>query len=171
MPAHSSTAGSIIREEAYCLGKVLESSGWNGLLRDKITPSDIDLIFDNRGSILFADFSIQCDRWEEVKAKLRGQYMAYEAAVAHGPHCAAICKHSVKPDLLRKIDTLRDVERFQVMVWDYGPVLSPVYDGAYWQHFVTFWVNIPHGPQHLRRHILGLSVGLTKALGAAETPT
>lgn len=170
MPAHSATAGSIIREEAYCLGKVLESSEWNGLLRDHITPSDIDLIFDNRGAILYADFSINCDQWEQIRQTLRGQYLAYEAAIKHGPHCAVICKHSVKPDLLRKIRTLSDVERFQVMVWDFGPIFSPVYDGTYWQHFVLHWVNRTDGPLYLRRYLLGLHAGLIKPLSPGEPP-
>ena len=35
MPAHSETAGSVILQEAFALSKMHDSSGWNGLLRDK----------------------------------------------------------------------------------------------------------------------------------------
>jgi hypothetical protein len=70
----------------------------------------------------------------------------------------------------RQIDTLRDVDRFQVMVWDNGTVLSPTYDGAYWQNFVTTWVNEPNGPQRIRRSILGTSVGLIKPKASTVPP-
>ena len=62
----------------------------------------------------------------------------------------------------RKIDTLRDVERFQVMIWDFEPVLSPVYDGTRWQAFIVLWMNRPDGPPKIRRHILGTSIGMIK---------
>jgi hypothetical protein len=164
MPAHGDGAGRVILEQAYAIGKMLDNSGWNGLLRDKITPSDIDhpaipLCFDNNGAVIFADLSINCDDWSRA---LRGQRRLYESIIRNSPHCAVICRHNVPPEIGRQIDTLRDVDRFQVMVWDDGPVLSPTYDGAYWQGFVTTWVNEPNGPQRIRRAFLGLSVGLVK---------
>jgi hypothetical protein len=62
MPSHSETAVSIILEKAYALGKMMDNSGWNGLLRSGITPSDLDIpnvpvCFDNNGAIMFVDFS------------------------------------------------------------------------------------------------------------------
>jgi len=162
MPSNSEALrpGSIIVEEAYALGKMMESNGWSGLLRNGITPSDVDLVFDNNGKILFCDFSIKYDDWERA---ICGQRWLYESFIKSAPHCAVLCKHSVKPDLFRKIDTLRDVERFQAMVWDFERVLSPIFDGAYWQRFVTMWVNEVDGPLKIRRHILGLNAGLVKA--------
>jgi hypothetical protein len=173
MPAHSDTAGSIILEEAYAAGKMLDNSGWNGLLRNKITPSDIDhpavpLCFDNRGAIIFCDFSIHCDSWARM---LRGQRLLYEGFVRWGPHCAVVCKHSVTAEMRRHIDTLRDVECFQAMFWDFEPVLSPSYDGAYWQGFVTTWVNESNGPLRVRRHVLGLKAGLVKPKPSTTPPT
>jgi hypothetical protein len=167
MPAHSETAGRVILEEAYAASKMLDNSGWSALLRHRITPSDIDhppigLCFDNDGSVLFADFSINCDSWAQLARTLRGQRWLYESVIKHGPHCAVICKHAVTPEMHRHIDTLHDVDAFQVMVWDFEPVLSPIYDGAYWQGFVTTWVNEPDGPLRIRRHLLGIKAGLVK---------
>jgi hypothetical protein len=168
VPAHSDdTAGRILIEAAYAAGKMLDNSGWNGLLRDKAMPSDIDhpavgWCLDNRGSILCADFSISCDSWEQLARTLKGQRWLYESLIRYAPHCAVVCKHSVAPEMRRPIDTLRDVERFQVMVWDFEPVLSPIYDGVYWQSFVVKWMNEETGPLSIRRHVLGRSVGLVK---------
>lgn len=164
MPVHSETAGSVILEEAYALGKMLDHSGWNGLLRDHITPADIDIpgvpmVFDNKGAIIFADLTRSYLSWDKV---LVGQWLLYEALAHHGPHCSILCKHSVTPQTGRKINTLLDVEQFQVMVWDFEPVLSPVYDGTRWQHFVTLWVNKSYGPSKIRRHILGTSTGMVR---------
>lgn len=168
MPAHSGQAGRILIEAAYAAGKMLDCSGWNGLLRSNITPSDVDLCFDNNGAVLFADFSIACDSWTQIKSTLRGQRWLYESLIKSGPHCAVICKHSVQAE--RLIDTLKDVERFQVMVWDFEPVLSPVYSGRVWQSFVCQWVNSPHGPLQLRRRVLGASAGLVKSAAAVVIP-
>ena len=166
MPAHSDRAGELIPElaEAYALGKMLDHSGWNGLLRNHITPSDIDMpgvtfAFDNKGAIIFADLSRSYTSWDKT---LIGQRQLYEALAKYGPHCSVLCKHSVAPQTGKKINTLRDIEQFQVMVWDFEPVLSPIYDGAWWQQFVILWVNNQTGPSKIRRHVLGVSIGLIK---------
>jgi hypothetical protein len=111
MPAHSDSAGKIILEQAYATSKMLDSSGWNGLLRSKITPSDVDhppvgLCFYNNGAILFADFSVNCDDWGKLRRTLKGQRWLYESIIRHGPHCAVLCKHNVRPEMCRPIDTL-----------------------------------------------------------------
>jgi hypothetical protein len=167
MPEHSATAGSIILEKAYATSKMLDSSGWNGLLRHKSTPSDVDhppvgLCFDNNGRILFSDFSITCSSWDEVGRTLKGQRWLYESLIKYAPHCAVICRHHVTPAERRYIDTLRDVDQFQAMIWDFEPVLSPIYDGAWWQSFVTIWMNESRGPLRIRRHLLGLKIGMIK---------
>jgi hypothetical protein len=119
VPAHSETAGSIILEEAYALSKMIESKSWNGLLRSGITPSDIDfppvpLVFDNDGAIIFCDFSNNCDDWNRLAITLKGQRWLYESLIrcghpisgGNGPHCAVLCRHSVAPEMDRKIDSL-----------------------------------------------------------------
>jgi hypothetical protein len=166
MPAHDERAGSIILAQAYAASKMLDNSRWNGILRNKITPSDVDhpsvgLCFDNNGAVLFCDFSISCADWSQHGRFLKGQRWLYESIIKGSRHAAILCKHDVRGELCRQIDTLADVQSFQVMVWDFGPVLSPVWAGKWWQRFVTRWVNDPGGPLMLRRHVLGLSVGLS----------
>ena len=164
MPAHSERAGHIAFPENYDMK--VESSGWNGLLRNRITPSDVDhpavgLCFDNNGSIIFCDFSLTCDNWDALGLRLKGQRWLYESLIHYTSHCAIVCKHSITPDQKKYIDSLRDVERFQVMVWDFGVVCTPVIHGQEeWQNFVTKWVNEANGPQRIRRTILGHSVGM-----------
>lgn len=178
MTAANTLVGRIISEEAYAAGKMLDNSGWKGLLRNGITPSDIDqptvpLCFDNKGAIIFAELSSDCADWKDES---RGQRWLFESLIRHARHCAVLCKHSVTPEMHRHIDTLRGVDSFQVTVWDFGQdgddfVFSPVYDGAYWQRFVTKWVNESNGPLQIRRHILGLSAGLVKPKAATVPPT
>jgi hypothetical protein len=173
MPKHSGSAGSIILPEAFALGKMMQSESWRGLLRDNIIPSDIDLpevplCFDNRGSIIFVDFSRSFNSWQTI---LGGQRQLYEALIRTGSHCAVLCKHDVAPEMGRYIDTLRDVDTFQVMFWDFEPVISPLYSGAYWQHFVCKWVNNKRGPFEIRRRILGLSAGMIRAQPVSHPPT
>ncbi len=177
MPAHSDRAGAIIPElaEAYALGKMLDNSGWNGILVRHITPSDIDLpdiplCFDNNGAVILADLSSSYTQWDAPRT-LVGQRRLYNALIRTGPHCAVLCKHNVKPGFGRKIDTLRDIESFHVMVWDFEPVYSRVMDGAYWQAFVMRWVNERDGPLRLRRTILGVNVGLVKPSSSPLTET
>ena len=76
MPAHSETAGSVILQEAFALSKMHDSSGWNGLLRGKIIPSDIDLCFDNNGSIVFTDFSNNCEHWDQNREEAQRSAVA-----------------------------------------------------------------------------------------------
>jgi hypothetical protein len=159
MVIEEKTPGTILVEKAYALGKMAESSSWYGLLRTGITPCDIDLCFDNNGKMIFGELSSHTDTWNDISY---GQRKVYEGAIAHQPHCAVLCKHSIKPEMDRAIDTRFDVEKFQVMLWDFEFVLSPTYDGKYWETFVKWWVNFPLGPLELRRRILGGSVGLIK---------
>lgn len=166
MPAHNSGAGSIILEEAYALGKMVECSAWNGLLRDHITPSDIDLCFDNNGSVIFVDLSVSYDRWDIA---LAGQRRMYAAIIAGGPHCAVLAKHSVTPSLGRKIDSLHDIESFQAAVWDSGFVKSPVWSGSRWQEFVQAWVNTPDGPSRIRQRILSMGTRRSPSPPLQET--
>jgi hypothetical protein len=173
MPSHSATAGSIILQEAYALGKMMDSSSWNGLLRSGITPSDIDLpgvqmVFDNRGMIIFCDFSSSFTKWQTA---LTGQRLLYEGLINYKPHCAVLCRHNVKPELGRPINTLHDVEHFQVMIWDFEPVITKIFDGAeLWKRFVIKWVNEPSGPLEIRRRILGEKVGMQVAQQVRPAP-
>ena len=163
MPSYNEQVnpGAIIpgMEPNYLYSKMLDHSEWKGLFRDHIMPSDLDipgvpLCLDNRGAIIFADLSISYRTWIDVDKDIHGQRMLYEALIKHGPHCSVICKHSVSG---RIIKTLSDIESFQVMLWDFEPVLSQVYLGSEWKPFCLKWVNEAGGPLSIRRRILGLS--------------
>ena len=150
--------GSIFVEEAYALGKMLDHSTWQ--LPRCITPSDVDMGFDNNGAVLFCEMSSSCSSWAEVK---RGQRLFYQNSIRERAHCAALCKHSVDITDNRRINSQLDVESFDLMLWDHGPVCCGVIVGNnLWQRFVQHWYI---DPVWLRRRLLGRSVGMlpTKA--------
>ena len=125
-------AGTIHSPEAFALGKMVDSSKWN--LPRGITPSDIDLVFDNAGDMLACELSRDTCVWSELP---KGQRLVYERFVMNGGarNLAAICKHNVAPSFGRRIDTRNDVVRFQIMVYvDGGLGHSEVRDD--WPHFV-----------------------------------
>jgi hypothetical protein len=160
--------GWIFAEDAYAQGKMLNHGGWNGVLPRRITPSDVDMVFDNAGKIIFIELSSSCSCWQEITP---GQRLLYENAIKGGAHCACLCKHSVPVSM--QIDTRYDIDSFQIMVWDYGLVYSKIQPGAYWQQFVSNWFGKVNGPLFMRRKILGASAanGLADGGGRHETET
>lgn len=148
--------GAIIWEEAYAQAKMLDHSGWSGILDRRITPSDVDFAFDNRnagGAIIYGELSSSCREWAQLQS---GQREFYENCIRDRHHCAVLCKHSVRPEHGRKINTFTDIESFQVMVWDHGPVYSHAIVGnQHWQSFVVQWVNRSDGPMRARQRVLG----------------
>jgi hypothetical protein len=166
-----SDAGDIYCEEAYALGKMLNHSAWQKgeqKLPRGITGSDIDAgyehslgafgsvpLFDNRGMILFLEFSRHEEKWENIK---KGQRWVYEALIRQGPHCAILCRHNVAPESGRKICTRHDVVSFQAMLNDHGVVISALNESnADWQKFVFEWFK---NPLRVRRWLLGREAGL-----------
>ena len=136
------TPGSIISEQAYAQGKMLDHSEWHGLLPRGATPSDIDMLIANRKKMIFVEFSRNCDDWEQLNT---GQCWLYEDIVRNGAGkvIAALLQHSVPTD--RTVRTISDVERFQIMY------LSPMSEikttrtfetehGFCWRRFVEQWV-------------------------------
>lgn len=149
--------GGIHSEEAYALGKMLDHSAWSDLPR-KITPSDLDMAFDNDGKIIFGELSSSECEWQRLS---RGQRLLYENAIKNSPHCAVLCKHAVSLADGRPIDTRGDITSFQVMLYDYGLVICPVFDGNdRWQKFILRWLD-RDGWQIIRRRLLSL-YGLPK---------
>ena len=155
--------GWIFDEDAYAQGKMLNHASWNGILPRRITPSDVDMVFDNAGRIIFIELERSCSRWQEVT---RGQRLLYENLIKSGAHCACLCKHSVPVPM--QIDTRYDIESFEIMVWDYGLVYSKIQPGVYWKKFVCDWFSAPEGPLFVRRKILGRSTVNGSADGAAH---
>ncbi len=125
-------AGSIHSQEAYALGKILDNSSWS--LPRGITPSDIDLVFDNDGDMLACELSRETCLWTGLSV---GQRLVYERFVMNGfaRNLAAVCKHNVAPDFGRKIDSRNDIVRFQLMVL-YNGRLEASEVRHDWPHFV-----------------------------------
>lgn len=149
--------GAIRSTEAYALGKMLDHSGWqrgDKLVR-LITPSDIDACWDNKGHVLFAEFSSQHSQWDQIAG---GQRWLYESCVKSGPHCAVLCKHSVSAAAGRPINSRDDIESFHPMIYDHGLVFGKVVEtNEWWQRFVGMWFD---DPLQVRRKIFGKEAGL-----------
>ena len=131
--------GAIHSLEAYAQGKMLDHSGWYGILPRGITPSDIDTVFDNKGDILFCELSRHHPIWSDLS---RGQLMLYFNAI--GPvskHFAVLLKHSVDG---RQIDTMKDVDSFHVMIRKgqdilFWPDREQTASGDRWRKFAPSW--------------------------------
>lgn len=143
-------AGAIRCEQAYALGKMLDHSSWQR--GDKIvrlsTPSDIDACWDNRGRVIFGEFSSECFEWRQVE---KGQIGLYQSVIRDTPHCAVLCRHNVSVRDNRPIDSKEDVRSFQVMVYDYGFLVTDVLPESRWPRFVTSWFK---DPLKVRRYVL-----------------
>jgi hypothetical protein len=133
----SQSGGAIMCVEAYAQGKMLNHSGWNGVLARGITPSDIDFYVESSGCYLFAEFSRDC---VELDCLSRGQQLAY-TRLARRPNgdAVAICRHSVPRD--REIDTKTDVEA--CTVYFLGGTKSVLLSNDQWQQLVTKWAANP----------------------------
>lgn len=135
--------GSILQSEAYALGKMLDHSSWGRgewVLPRGITPSDIDAVFDNNGSILFVELSSEATDWSALS---KGQRMAYESAIRGTSHCAVLCKHGMTVHHEVPIDTRYAISGFQPMVHDGGKfIVAPFVRGnEHWETFVRRWFD------------------------------
>lgn len=127
--------GAIHSEQAYAQGKMLDNSKWD--LPRRITPSDVDLCFDDGGDVLVCELSRRHRDWMGISV---GQRTLYKRIVFNG--CgrivAALCKHSVHRT--RQIDTRNDVDSYQLLLYKAGEMFTSdvMFD---WAHFVerTFY--------------------------------
>jgi len=137
--------GAIHSLDAYVQGKMLDSSSWNGRLPRRITPSDIDHVFDNSGRMIFVEFSrdLRKQVWADCE---RGQRMVYEELVTqgNGNHIATLCFHDVP--VTQQVDTRTDIRTFHVMYFNchlrdvrYSDLLS----GDLWEWLVLRWFESP----------------------------
>ncbi len=133
----------IRNKAAYSLGKMLNNEAWIGRLDRGSKPSDIDLIFDNDGCVLFCELSSNRVMWPGLDY---GQAWLYKSAIKKGVHCAVLCRHDVDPKLEVEIDTLNDICCFQVMAYEYSRYwLSRIVEGEYWGKFVDAWYRNSDG--------------------------
>ena len=140
--------GEIYCEDAYAQGKMLDHSSWN--LPRNITPSDIDMCFDNNGNIIACEISSNVQEWTKLQ---RGQFLLYFNFI--GPlskHIAVLCYHNVDKKL--KINTLNDIISFQIMIRKNDEVLyTPIYGSSRWEKFIKSWYN---DSNKLRKSIFGI---------------
>jgi hypothetical protein len=146
--------GSILSEEAYALGKMLDHTAWqrgDRILPRGITGSDIDFVLDNAGYEIIGELSRTANEWKQLS---HAQKRVYEGLVRWGaPHVAVLCRHDVGLDERRAISPKLDIITFQPMLCDHGIAVGRVYEGnTLWQAFVESWFR---DPVRLRRRLLG----------------
>lgn len=144
-----SERGGIRNEDAYARGKMLDHSGWQkGEIRlpRLITPSDVDMVFDNDTWLLLCEVSSEYASWRDLQARAKGQIRMYQALIGQTANCAVLCKHSVPLIPYRPIDTRNDIDKFEVMLWDVMPgiVFTETFcTNKRWQDFVFSWFQNP----------------------------
>ena len=130
--------GAIMHAQAYAQGKMLDSSNWAGVLPRQITPSDIDLIFANRGWMLFCELSSKHSSWQDVPAGQR--YLYLELAKKPGQVCA-LCKHCTPQN--ESIDTMNGVTSFELLFLTKDGLCTLNLPGEYWCQNVMQWFDDP----------------------------
>lgn len=146
MKNDNSNRGSILAEQAYALGKMLNHEEWHTLPRN-ITPSDIDMVFDNNGMFLLCELKQNTADWQQLKKNSYGQWLLYSNLVLNGQgkHLAACVQH-VRPEQGKAINTMTDVIAFQVMACHKGRIVYsaviPTRKGEHWRRFVECFYSL-----------------------------
>lgn len=125
--------GDIYNYDLYLQSKTLDHSEWR--LPRCITPSDIDMVFDNAGKILFCDLKNHHCTWDDLSV---GQRKLYEAIVRNGAgtQFVALLHHSA-PATQKFIRTVSDIEEFQLIYWKDNEIkVSQMFPGSYWRVYV-----------------------------------
>lgn len=153
--------GGIQNVEAYARGKMLDHSGWQKeeKLPRNVTPSDIDVVFDNNSWMLFCEISSKHAAWDDLKKESMGQFLLYRNLIFQTTNCAVLCKHSVRLDALRPIDTKKDITAFQVMLYSpgCGVVQTRVFkNNGWWQQLVHRWYE---DAKALHANLIGQATG------------
>ena len=139
--------GAVRHAERYRQG--YDHSGWASILPRRITPSDIDVVFDNglHGRQLFCEFTSRDILWSEKPA---GQRWLYEQLLKSGSRGSAcvLCSHDVPVDSL--IDTTKNVSSFHVMRYCEGRIIyTPgdrvTFSGLLWLDFVKSFYGLENG--------------------------
>ncbi len=149
--------GEIYDIVAYAQGKLVDCSGWadrgkygNAVLPRKITPSDIDVIFnpgtfmfDNAGNVLLAELSTQTDIWSKLAKTSFGQYLSAQSLVKAGRGKIASVLAFHKTPKKELIDLREAIESFSVMYYT-DPTYActkPFAGNEAWQRFVLKWFD------------------------------
>lgn len=107
--------GGIECPELYVRAKMLDHTDWVDHLPRNITPSDIDMVFDNRGRIIQIELSPSIDKWEFLQVGQRELHFSYVRA-GKGAISAVIARHNTPPD--RYINSYKDVISWTLAYYD-----------------------------------------------------
>jgi len=139
--------GSIRHKARYFQG--FDHSGWGGVLERNITPSDIDVVFDNKlhGRTLFCEFSSSVDLWKDKPSGQRILYMQLLRTTNYSS-AAVLCRHNTPADT--PVNSLLDVVSFHVMRCVGGQVVctpsdSKPFPGGDWVEFVKCFYGLENG--------------------------
>lgn len=141
------TPGGIRCPEAYARGKMLDHSWWAGKMRGRITPSDIDMVVESYGCVMFCEISRDHDRLEFLS---RGQRILLRwLAKLNGCHCVALLRHGLFSHS-RPIDTANDI--LSATVYFDGGTRVVTLENEEWKLFAIHWTSDPSGAveTHLR---------------------
>lgn len=130
--------GQIYHERNYLRSKLLDHSDWAAMLPRRITPSDIDFVFDDDGRILLSELSSSISTWSGIKA---GQRRLYESMVKAGKgDIYAVLAHHAD---VETINTTKHIRSFQVMYLDNGHItFTGVRPGNEWVPFVMAFYGL-----------------------------
>ena len=124
----------------------IEHNGWCDVLPRSITPSDIDVVFDNmmRSRTLFCEFSSAVFLWD---GKEKGQRYLYQQLLKTNNYqnACVLCHHNVPIE--KNVNSLRDVVSFHVMRANRGliyflPSESEAFPGTLWVDFVNSFYGL-----------------------------
>lgn len=136
--------GAIRHRERYSQG--YDHSEWGRILPRKITPSDVDVVFDNmlNARQMFCEFTSSFRLWSQ---KPRGQRLLYQQllSTSNYQNASVLCYHEVEPS--RNIRTAEDVISFHVMRKVNGrvclfPEENRPYRGENWIEFVKSFYGV-----------------------------
>lgn len=130
--------GAIRQMDVYLQSKLLDHSPWDGRLPRKITPSDIDIVFDNAGSLLFCELKLVAPGDSGSFWNLEvGQQRLFQSLLEGTTHQLAILYHSTPPSI--QIDTRNGINAFRIVTWEGVPREQDVRPGKDWPDYVESW--------------------------------
>ena len=124
----------------------VEHDGWCDILPRNITPSYIDVVFDNMrlARVLFCEFSSAVSLWG---GKPGGQRYLYQQLLKTNNYKngCVLCRHDVPVE--RNVNSFKDVVSFHVMRASAGlvyfmPSETEYFPGALWVDFVKSFYGI-----------------------------
>lgn len=128
--------------------QLFNHSPWDGILPNGITPSDIDVVFDNkmRARLLFCEFTCKETLWEQKPYGQRTLYMQLLRTNNYENACV-LCNHNVPAE--QQINSIIDVLSFQMMripnrsgEVKFYPSRDKAYDGSKWLDFVKMFYGL-----------------------------